>query len=363
MDGHDDGVDERVRALHEDEDGTLWIGTYDNGLRRLRNGQVTPYKMEHGLFNDEVFRLLEDAHDNFWISSNKGIYRVSKSQLNDFADGRITAIRSVSFGVRDGMRNVECNGGRSPAGIKTRDGKLWFPTQDGVAIVDPDAIPANLVPPPVAIEHAAVNQQIIPIATRLELRPGQENLEIAYTGFNFTKPDQLKFKYKLEGWDNDWIDAGTRRSAYYSRLHPGQYHFRVKAVNSDGVWSETTADLPINVIPPFYRTWWFYALLTLALSSFVYSLYWYRIRQLRQVHATREAFSQQLLTMQETFAQQLIQSQESERQRIAAEIHDGLGQNLLVIKNRALLGATLADEVTAKEKFSEIDAMVATTLA
>ncbi len=362
FEGQEKFTHDRVRAIHEDQDGTLWIGTYDDGLRRLRQGKFTPYKIEQGLFNNEVFRILEDNHENFWISSNKGIYRVSKRELDDFAESKIEKITSVSYGVLDGMRNIECNGGRSPAGIKTRDGKLWFPTQDGVAIVNPSAIPVNTLPPPIVIEHAIINHQQMRLQTKLELQPGQENLEIAYTGLSFIKPGQVKFKYKLEGWDADWIDAGTRRSAYYSHLSPGHYQFKVKAVNSDGVWSETTADLPITVIPPFYRTWWFFALLVVALGGFAYLLYWYRIRQLRQVHAAREAFSQQLLTVQEVFAQQLMQSQESERQRIAAELHDGLGQNLLVIKNRALLGAALAHEAKAQEQFSEIDAMVAATL-
>jgi signal transduction histidine kinase/ligand-binding sensor domain-containing protein len=360
--GEEKFKDEHVLAIHEDQEGTLWIGTYDNGLRRLKQGKFTNYKIENGLFNNEVFQIIEDAQENFWISSNKGIYRVNKRQLDDFADGKIDRITSVSYGVSDGMRNIECNAGRSPAGIKTRDGKLWFPTQDGVAIVDPSAIPVNLLPPPIVIEHVIVNRQTMPLQSKIALQPGQENLEIAYTGLSFIKPEQLNFKYKLEGWDNDWIDAGTRRSAFYSHLSQGNYQFKVKAVNSDGVWSEATADLSIKVIPPFYRTWWFISLLTLLLGGFGYLLYWYRIHQLRKVHATREAFSKQLLTVQEGFAQQLIQSQESERQRIAAELHDGLGQNLLVIKNRMLLIAAASHETKVKAQFSEIDTMVASTL-
>ena len=353
---------ELVIALHETADGSLWIGTYDNGLRRLRGEQLTTYKTEHGLFNNEVFRILEDERQNFWMSSNKGIYRVSKRQLDDFAAGKIAALTSVAYGVADGMRNVECNAGRSPAGSKMRDGKLWFPTQDGVAIVDPAALTMNTLPPPVVIEHALVNRQPQPWQAGLTLQPGQENLEIAYTGLSFSKSEQVKFKYKLEGWDADWIDVGMRRSAYYSYLSPGSYQFKVIAANSDGVWNEQGAALRVVVVPPFYRRWWFLTLATLALGGLACALYQYRIRQINRLYETKEAFSRQLLESHEVFARRLIEAQEGERQRIAAELHDGLGQNLLVIKNRALLGQLESGEPVAQTHFSDINESVGATL-
>ncbi|MBA3632295.1 MAG: hypothetical protein H0W58_05720, partial [Acidobacteria bacterium] len=132
-----------VRAIYEDTGGAFWIGTYDSGLSRFKDGKFTNYTTADGLFSNGVFQILEDERDNFWMSSNQGIYRVGKQQLNDFADGKISAITSVAYGKSDGMLNIECNGGRQPAGIKTADGKFWFPTQDGAAIINPEAVPFN----------------------------------------------------------------------------------------------------------------------------------------------------------------------------------------------------------------------------
>lgn len=227
---------DHLNALYESDDGALWIGTYDNGLSRFKDGRFTNYSTEQGLFNNGVFTILEDARGYFWMSCNKGLYRASRQQLEDFADGKIRSITSTSYGKADGMRNPECNTGRTPAGLKTRDGKLWFPTQDGVAVVDPDAVPFNELPPSVAIESLAVNHASVPLLPALQLEPGQDDLEISYAGLSFIKPEQVKFKYQLVGWDKDWVAAGARRTAYYSYLRPGAYEFRVTAANSDGVW-------------------------------------------------------------------------------------------------------------------------------
>src|SRR5262249_34669413 len=125
-----------VRALYEDAEHTLWIGTTDGGLGRFKDGRFTRFTTREGMFDDGVFQILEDDAGNFWMSSNRGIHWVRKRELNEFAEGRRRSITSVAYGKSDGMLNAECNGGRSPAGIKARDGKLWFPTQDGVAVID-----------------------------------------------------------------------------------------------------------------------------------------------------------------------------------------------------------------------------------
>lgn len=313
-----------IRSLYEDNEGVLWIGTYDNGLARLKDGQLTRYGIRDGLFSNSAFQILEDAHGNLWMSSNWGIYRVRKQDLNEYANKQKT-IASVAYGKIDGMLNAECNGGFSPAGIRTRDGKLWFPTQNGVAVIDPESVPYNPQPPPVIIESSQLDRVELPVTSALKIAPGKQNLEIQYNALSFIKSDQIQFRYLMEGLDADWIEAGSRRTAYYSHMPPGKYVFRVIARNSDGVWNMAGRSLPVDVQAPFYRTWFFLTLLLLLGAMLIWAIANYRVAQLKRAQITQHHFSQQL-----------IASQEAERKRIAAELHDSLGQRLVVINNLAL---------------------------
>ncbi len=156
-----------------------------------------------------------------------------------------------------------CNGGMQPAGFKARDGKLWFPTGDGVAVVDPSIVPFNPTPPPVIIEGCILDRQPVDFRRGLRITPEQDILEINYTGLSFVKSEQMRFRYKMQGLDRDWVEAGTRRTAYYPYLPPGSYTFTVIAANSDGIWNAEGASLQITVVPPFWRTWWFMTLVSL----------------------------------------------------------------------------------------------------
>ena len=251
------------------------------------------------------------------------------------------------------MLNPECNGGRSPAGIRAQDGRLWFPTQDGVAVIDPREMTVNSQPPPVVIENVRIDNVDVGFGdsdlganedrsnipnpnSQIEIAPSQQNFEINYTALSFINSENLRFKYKLEGLDDKWIDAATRRQAYFSHVPPGEYTFRVIAANSDNVWNETGAALKIVVLPAFYRSWWFSVAAALAVAALVFLLFRLRIRQLGKKHAVELAFSRRL-----------IDSQEQERKRFAAEMHDGLGQSLVIIKNRARLSLKQPDQKEA----------------
>jgi signal transduction histidine kinase/ligand-binding sensor domain-containing protein len=346
-----------VRALKQDGDGSLWIGTYDSGLGRLKDGRFTRYSTKDGLFDNGVFQILEDDYGWFWMSCNRGIYRVRKQELNDFADGRVKTVTCLAYNKGDGMPSAECNGGRWPAGFKARDGKLWFPTMGGVAVIDPANIRTNTQPPPVVIEEMRINNQPVPLEawqsaihnpeSAIQIRPGQENFEIQYTALSFINSQNMRFKYNLEGADHDWGEAGTRRTAYFSHVQPGDYTFRVIAANSDGVWNLTGASVRITVIPPFWWRWWFITTVLLVVAGAIAGAWKYRIAQLQRIQSAQQAF-----------ARQLIASQERERKRIAGELHDSLGQSLVIIRNWALLGAgQLEKDAPAREELDEINAV------
>ena len=333
---------EYVRAIQADADGTVWIGTYGGGINRFRHGQFKAITAQDGLFDDFVSRILEDGHGNFWLLGNRGIFRVSRQELNDFADGNIRNVSCVSYGIADGMISSEGNGGAQPAGWRMPDGKLCFTTIKGLVIIDPKE--SNTLAPSVQIEQVKLDQSVLSAPDFVRVKPGQESVEIEYTALSLRRADQVKFKYQLVGLDQDWIEAGPRRTAYYSHLPPGEYTFKVIAENGEGVWNREGKSLRVIVLPPFYRTWWFITLATLSLIGFVVGAWQFRVRQLRKVQRTQQAFSHQL-----------IASQEAERKRIAAELHDSLGQRLIVIKNLAFMSLqTPGFENGARQHIEEI---------
>jgi signal transduction histidine kinase/ligand-binding sensor domain-containing protein/CheY-like chemotaxis protein len=270
-----------VFSLYEDGEGVLWIGTR-GGLNRLKAGKFTAYTTRSGLFDDVIYRTLEDENGRLWMSSNKGIFCVSKNDLDLFARGVVHSFESASYGVADGMKESECNGGDQPAGWRTRDGRLWFPTIRGVVVIDPARIKLNDQPPPVHIEQLVVDGVALDPGAGIELAPGKSKFEFHYTGLSFIAPQKVRFRYKLEGFDKEWIDAGTRRTAYYTNIPPGNYTFRVMACNDDGVWNETGAQLSFRLGAHFYQTGWFYAMLVVGLILTGVGLSQWRMKSLRR---------------------------------------------------------------------------------
>lgn len=278
----DDGLgSDLVLALHEDQDGTFWVGTYEGGLSRFKDGTITTYTTKAGLFDDKIYRILEDGQGNLWMSSNRGIFRVAKAELNAFAGGKTDHITSVAYSKKDGLRSTESNGGVQPAGWKSRDGKLWFPTVKGIAMIDPAHLQYQNQAPTVVLEDIVVDNHPVGEATLEELDPGIEIIAFHYTALSFVAPKAIRFRYILKGYNSDWQEAGPSRVATYTNLDPGPYTFQVIAQNSDGVWNETGASVSFYLKPHFYQQSWFYVLCVLALFLLGFIGYQLRIRHLK----------------------------------------------------------------------------------
>ena len=269
-----------VRAIMEDADGTLWIGTYGGGLNRLKNGRFTCYTTTDGLADNTVSRILADDNGNLWMIGNNGISRVSIEELNEFAAGRRETVTAIIYGVADGMTNREGSGGGQPAGWRTRDGKMWFPTITGVVMIDPNAPPEP--PPPVIIEKQLVDRETIALGSKAEAGPGATDIEFDYTAPSFNNPARVLFKYRLDGYDKDWIFAGTRRTAYYTHVPPGAYRFRVIACSSDGLWNEIGASTELYLRPHLYQTIYFYVLSGVLVLLAGWAVYRWRVRHFRE---------------------------------------------------------------------------------
>ena len=292
-----------VYAFYEDAEGTLWFGTQD-GLARMKNGKFTAYTTREGLFQDHIFHVMEDHQKNLWMSGNRGIFSLSKSSIEAFDAGRLTSLPCFSYGVADGMHSSECQGGSQPAGARTADGRLWFPTVKGVAVLDPKNIRRNQQPPPVLIEEVFLDDRAVEVANSPRFDPGSGPLRFAYTALSLVAPEKVRFKYKLEGLDKKWIESEGRREAVYNKIPPGHYRFQVKASNNDGVWNESGATFAFSLAPYFYQTTWFYSICLVLAVAAAWSFHLHRMRQ---------AKSQFSLIL-------------AERSRIAREIHDTLAQ-------------------------------------
>jgi ligand-binding sensor domain-containing protein/signal transduction histidine kinase len=307
-----DGLpDDFVRCLREDEDGAIWIGT-SVGLCRFKDNHFTSLSTEQGLFDNVICDIEDDGHGFFWMSSFNGIFRVSKTELQQCADGRLASLHCLAFGIGDGLPTLEATG----EGCKVADGNLWFPTGRGLVAVDPQAVRTNQLKPPVLIEGLLVdNKMVANLASTspLKIPPGRHRFEFQYTGLSFVVPEKVRFKCRLDRLDADWIDAGTKRVADYPYLPPGDYTFRVIACNNDGVWNETGASLAFSVLPYFWQTAWFRGLGLLGIIMLTGVGAWYGTR--RRMRRKLELLERQ-------------RAIERERTRIAKDIHDDLGASL-----------------------------------
>jgi len=269
-----------VSSIYDDRRGSLWISSTQGGLTRYKEGRFTPITTAAGLFADEIYCVLGDNNGGLWLSSPVGIGRVEQQELEDFADGRVSFIHSKVFVTADGMKTDECFGSWQPAGWKAHDGHIWFATRKGAVMIDPTAFKTNKIPPPVLIEDVLVDQKPAPLGSSAVFAPDAEKLEFHYTALSFLVPSRVLFKYMLEGYENQWVEAGTRRAAYYTNLPPGEYRFRVVACNNDGVWNEAGASYAFVLKPHYYETRWFYLCVLIVLGGVAFGAYRIRVWQL-----------------------------------------------------------------------------------
>ncbi len=304
---HEDGLlDNNVQSVGEDGDGTLWLATAKTGIACLKDGRVWTLSMKEGLYDDRVIRILPDQQGNLWMACPRGVFRVTRKQIDDYLGGRAAKIDSVAYGTADGMKSSECSYGAQTPGCRTHDGILWFPTTRGVVAVDPSESTLNFLPPPVAIEQLLVDDRELSPTDNLELPPGRRRIEFHFTGLSLLVPEKVQFKYRLEGFDQGWLSAGNRRAAYYTNVPPGSYRFRVIASNNDGVWNQTGASFRLRLKPYFYQTPYFLGIVLAVLALAAGGVYRLRMFELKKRYqAVLEERNRIARDMYDTFAQNL----------------------------------------------------------
>jgi len=308
----------RVSDFRFDNDGTLWIST-QGGLSRLKNNHLATLTSKNGLPCDRVHWAIEDDDRSFWLYTACGLVRIARSELDawstavDKQDNTTRRIQVTVFDSSDGVRSLPDPGHYHPLVGKSSDGRLWFLPSDGVGVIDPHHLPINKIPPPIQIEQVTADRKIYDAGSdtngNLRLSPHVRDLAIDYTALSFVAPEKVLFRYKLEGLDRDWQDAGNRRQAFYTNLPPRQYRFRVAACNNSGVWNEAGTFLDFSIAPAYYQTTWFRVSCVAVFLVLLWGIYRLRIQQLQHQFAMG------------------LEARVNERTRIARELHDTLLQS------------------------------------
>jgi signal transduction histidine kinase len=299
-----DGVQKGAITSIQGKGTKIWIGG-EFGLEFFDGNRFQSVTPADGSAFGGISGIVVDPEDGLWFSENRGVIHIREAQLQQSGSGKVGF---ESFGLLDGLTAQLRGSLSSPSAAQTTDGRIWFATTKGLAWINPRRIVRNTVPPPVLIQSVIADGRKYNTSTALRLPPRTANLQIAYTATSLTIPERVRFRYKLEGEDKQWQDAGTRREAFYTNLDPGLYQFRVIACNNDGVWNETGSMLNFVVLPAFYQTLWFQILCFLTLAGCLWLIYLLRLKQ-----ATAQV-------------QARLGARMEERVRIARELHDTLLQ-------------------------------------
>lgn len=355
-----------IWSLAGTDDDVLWIGTAGGGLDRLQNGHFTAYTMHDGLFDNELLQIIPDGHGYLWFSSNKGLFRVSLQDLTAFSQHRKNSVNSIPYGTSDGLKTSECNGGFQPAGWRTHDGKLLFPTMRGLAIADPERLGSNGFKPAIVFEGMTVDQRAFDPHLPVQAPPGAGQLEFTFSAPMLTGAEKIRFRYKLEGFDKAWTEAGQRRTAYYTNIPPGDYRFLVDAYSSDGTWNRSGSSVAVRLLPHFYQTYSFLLLCIAAIIAIGFVVYELRMRRLRAnerrlvglVNERTEALQEQIRA-KERAHEELGQAQQSlielSRRSGMAEVATGVLHNVGNVLNSVNVGAAV---LSSKVRESRVDNLI-----
>jgi len=277
-----------VRAILEDSDGVIWLATAGLGLVQWAPGGAHSYGLREGMVDDTLFSIVDDRDGSLWVSSARGMARVRRSELAQLDRGEIAGVNCLTLGRVDGLASGSTPGGGNPAAFLLTDGRLLTATEKGIAVVEPRRMPVNRQPPTVVIEGIVADDQSIARTPDggISVPPGINRIEIRYTALSMIAPQRMRFRYRLDGSDPAWIDAGHERSAHYTHLAPGTYVFQVLACNSDGAWTDSAATTTIVLQPRYFQTFWFRLGLVALLGGGLVGLV--RLRQKRLQARERE---------------------------------------------------------------------------
>lgn len=310
----------QITTILSDEKGQTWVAG-KGGISRYRDNRFQTLDRKNGLPFDDLFAGIQDNEGSFWLAGESGILRVPKSELESALSEPSVRTTGELFGLNDGLRGVVRHAPFGLRGVgysvatKSRDGKLWFATSAGLAVVDPQHIPRNSLPPPVHIEQVIAGGKIYRSVRGIQFPTKIRNCEIDYAGLSFSDSDKVKYRYKLEGYDEDWVEAGNRRQAFYSNLRPRTYQFRVSACNSDGVWNEAGDTIRFIVPPVFYERTWFYFLCGVTLAACAAGAYAWRVHQLKSRQEALQRAHDLLAT-----ANASLKNENEERKRAEAQL-------------------------------------------
>ncbi|HUB79111.1 MAG TPA: two-component regulator propeller domain-containing protein [Bryobacteraceae bacterium] len=330
--GIKDGLSsENVREIYEDSDGILWVGTFGGGLNALRNGKFYNFTQKDGLLSDNIANIVDDGQ-SLWLATTRGICRIAKSQLWQLAGGKRKRLEPVNYGMDDGLRSAQCSPGYPTAGgDRTADGRLWFTTSRGLAVYDPHAKRPVPLPPQVQISEITTDGHAIDLSHTAYLSPGVERIRVRYTAIHLSAPEQVSYSYRLDGMEANWVPAGDRREINYNTPKHGNYRFMVKAELPGGPSTETS--YAFDVLPHYYETAWFRALVAAGLLGMAWAIYQLRLRQIRS------RFSLVL----------------EERARLAREIHDTLAQGFVGISSQLdAVAMCMPDEQSSARKYLDM---------